>query len=450
MFRLQRLRNLGCAGMLFGILCLNTPAQALLPDINVTRSVSGQFIVAKNRPLSPSTAQFINPDSNSIRLDPALLAVSAERIKQSLWRKIGIDPRSQWRGRILLELHPARYPDEDVTVVSEQFADGWNYRVAFPDVVSRTRFMRAMTSVVLLEFANRGAGPHAADVPAWLTDGLSQELLATGSVEIVLSPPAKNVNGLLESRIDTTHKGMDPIAGARHILADHSALTFDELSWPAERQLSGDDGGIYRASAQLFVNELLNLKNGPAQLRAMLQMLPRYYNWQTAFQKAFQAEFAKPLDVEKWWELQVVAFVARDPGPTWTPAVSRAKLDQILSVPVDFRVASNALPAHATVSLQAVIRNFDFTRQTPILESKLHDLELAQLRVARSLALLTAEYRVVLADYLGEHHQSRRPFWSKRLRPRKISATDALRRLDALDEQRRTVESAIKPDVWRP
>jgi hypothetical protein len=45
--------------------------------------------------------------------------------------------------------------------------------------------------------------------------------------------------------------------------------------------------------------------------------------------------------------------------PRWTPAVSRDKLEEILSVPVEMRTASNALPAHAEVSLQAVIRNFD-------------------------------------------------------------------------------------------
>ena len=95
------------------------------------------------------------------------------------------------------------------------------------------------------------------------------------------------------------------------------------MSWPDEAQLSGADGGVYRASAQLFVNELLELKDGPAHLRAMLATLPEFYNWQTAFQSAFREDFPRPLDVEKWWALQVVNFVARDPGPAWTPAVSR-------------------------------------------------------------------------------------------------------------------------------
>ncbi len=137
------------------------------------------------------------------------------------------------------------------------------------------------------------------------------------------------------------------------------------------------------------MGELLDLKNGPAHLRAMLQKLPQFYNWQTAFQSAFRAEFPRPLDVEKWWALQVVNFAARDPGPQWTPAVSREKLDEILSVPVEVRSVSNSLPSHAEISLQAVIRNFDSARQTEILQIKLRDLGLAQLRMAPQLSVLT-------------------------------------------------------------
>ena len=99
-----------------------------------------------------------------------------------------------------------------------------------------------------------------------------------------------------------------------------------------------------------------------------------YFNWQTAFRSAFGADFPRPVDVEKWWALQNVDFDARDTGPLWTPAASRDKLDEILSVPVDMRAASNALPAHAEISLQAVIRNFDFDQQTDVLQTKLRDL----------------------------------------------------------------------------
>lgn len=427
-------------------------AQLALPEMNATTSVSGQFVVIGDRSVSPLAA---TPPANEdfVRLEPALLAVSAERVKQALWQELGVNLGAPWRGKIFLTLHPAVSLDENVTILSEHFADGWDYRVALPDVLSRTRFLRAMTGVILLEFANRGPGARSAEIPAWLTDGLSQQLLATGTVDIVLSSPVKTVNGLLETRTDVTQRGIDPLQNARRVLRDHPALTFEQLSWPTDAQLSGADGGVYRASAQLFVNELLKLKNGPANVRAMLRMLPGYYNWQTAFQDAFRADFARPLDVEKWWTLQAVDFMAHSPGPTWTPAVSREKLDQILSVPVDFRASSNSLPARAEVSLQAVIHNFDSARQTAILQTRLRDLELAQFRMAQPLAVLTAEYRVAIADYLGEQRAASFPFRFGRQSStpvRKANAQDILQKLDALDAQRRTIESAIKPDVWRP
>ena len=138
------------------------------------------------------------------------------------------------------------------------------------------------------------------------------------------------------------------------------------------------------------------------------------------------------------------------PGPRWTPAVSREKLDEILSVPVEVWTASNTLPARTEVSLQAVIRNFEPSRQTAILQTKLRDLELAQLRMAAPLAALTDEYRRAVAGYLGQNREIRQPAWSKHPVPQKTGARATLKKLDALDAQRQTIESSIKPDVWAP
>jgi hypothetical protein len=427
-------------------------AQTSFPDMSSARSVSGQFIVtgAPSRLAGSRLAAMpeIATNTDFVRLEPALLAVSAERIKESLRRELNREfenPRvnAPPRGKIFLVLHPAQSTDEDVTIVSRPSPGGWDYQVRLPDVLSRTRYLRAMTGVLLLEFANRNSATrNSAEIPAWLTDGLSQELLATAWQEIILSSPDKMANGLPVSHTVTTTRGMDSLAGARRVLRDHAALTFEQLSWPTDAQLSGADGGDYRASAQLFVNELLALKNGPAHLRAMLETLPKFYNWQVAFQTAFRENFPRPLDVEKWWAVQVVSFIARDPGPAWTPAVSRDKLDEILSVPVEMRTASNALPAHAEISLQAVIRNFDRARQVAILQNKLRALELAQLRMASQFAGLTGGYRRALEDYLepAKHaspmlRRFKHPFTSSS----KTIMTDTLKKLDALDAQRRAI-----------
>jgi hypothetical protein len=117
------------------------------------------------------------------------------------------------------------------------------------------------------------------------------------------------------------------------------------------------------------------------------------------------------------------------------------------------RTASNALPVHAQISLQAVIRNWDRARQVAILQTKLRDLELAQLRMAAPLAALTDGYRRALADYLGLGKRPslvtrwiKHPFTSSS----KLTLEDTLQKLDALDARRRAIESAIKPEGLSP
>ncbi len=183
----------------------------------------------------------------------------------------------------------------------------------------------------------------------------------------------------------------------------------------------------------------------------MLQMLPRCYNWQTAFRAAFRADFPQPIDVEKWWALQAVSFAARGPGPLWTPAVSRDKLDEILSVPVEMRPAPTNLPgACRTFPCRPSSAISTYDRQKAILQTKLRDLELAQWRMAPQLAVLTGGYRRALADYLDEATAAvlapgKVPKPSPGA-PSKRKAADAMKKLDALDAQRRAIETAVQPD----
>ncbi len=384
-------------------------ADAGIPGLVSANSISGQFVVVGSSGYSPlGTLPEVATNDELVRLEPALLAVSAERVKESLLEKIGANSHAMWGGTIYLTLQPARALDENVAVFPSRFGGHWIYHVVLPDVLPRERLVRALTSVFLMDYANRNAGDRAAGVPAWLVEGLSQEVLAENLQEIILSVPDQTVNSIPVNRVNLSEHGVDSLAGARDVLQTYSILTFQQLSWPTDIQLSGEDGGVYRASAQLFVDQLRDLHGGEAKLRGMLDALPRFYNWQTAFFSAFQQNFATPLDAEKWWALQTVVFDAHSPGPQWTAATSREKLDEILSVAVEFRSTSNSLPNRAEISLQEVIQNFDSQRQMQILQLKLHDLEVAQFRMASSLASLTAQYRNVLAGYLGEAAVNRR------------------------------------------
>jgi hypothetical protein len=419
-------------------------------DQNTTASVSGQFLVS-NRPDDPPAFRPENPapNTNVVRLKTALLAVSAERFKTFLWRQLGIQPGAAWSGKIYFELHPAASLDESVTIASSQFLDHWNYEVSLPDMLWKTRYARALASVLLLELANRSAGreSHAAEVPAWLVDGLAQQVLAAEGEQVILSAPRNEGGEVPVNRANWTERGIDSLAEARRILQNTPALTFDQLSWPTDWQMEGADGGVYYASAELFQAELLDLKNGREKVRAMLSELPAHQNWQTAFFQAFGEEFRCARDVEKWWALRVVDFVQRAPGPHWTTEVSIARLEDLLQVPVETRTAPDALPAHAEISLQAALKNLPPEEQDELLRVKVRDLALTELRLAAPFAGLADGYRVTLADYLGE---------LKTVKPASVHDKHAgleeranlmitLKRLTALDARRLSAENRLIP-----
>jgi hypothetical protein len=422
-------------------------AQMMPGDADSARSSSGQFVVF-GAPTASFSIRFpgLGTNNNFICLEAPLLAVSCERIKQAMWREL--DATASWQGKIFLSLRAARFTDEPITIISEKIPGGWDYRVALPDVLERNRFIEAMMNVLLLEMANRNAGAHGAEIPAWLAAGLAQELIASDEIELILPPPRGTVNGLAMSRVILNARKTNSLARAQNMLNTRPPLTYEELSWPTEEQLSGDAGAVYRSSAQVFVNQLLHLKDGPACLRAMLDELPRHYNWQIAFLNAFQSYFQRPLDVEKWWALQVVQFTGRDLMQMWTPDESWRKLDEVVHAPVQVRAEANELPLNAGVTLQTIIRDWDAVPRTQTLQRKLWELELLRLNVAQNLVSLVDEYRQVVGAYLKTNRSGfARDLKGRRMSPIPDDTTEeAIKKLDDLDARR----EALRPSPPAP
>lgn len=436
-----------------GLFCFAAAAgaQPLLNGQNSIQSASGEFTVTAITGYSPlSHLPAIVTNSFFVRLEPTLLAVSAGRFKDALCHELDLPANAPLGGKIYLVVRPAHSLDDEIILTAQPFLREWNCRVELPDVLTQPRFARSLAAALLLTFANRDAAVthHSAEIPAWLADGFGRQILSENFAQIILSAPGQNLEGVLQTRRGETQRGLDPLRETRLALQNSPALTFAQLSWPDAAQLSGDDGGAYQASAQLFVSDLLALKNGPAKMRAMLQKFSTTENWQTAFFAAFSENFRRPLDVEKWWALRVVNFEARAPGPRWTAATSRDRMIELLSVPVELRASSNALPAHAEISLQETIRNFPAPERTALLQTKLRDLELARLRMATPFAQLIDGYCAALGDFLGEKKNnpsanSKYPVPMRRL----ASAVDTLKKLDALDARRREVEARLRTAV---
>ena len=116
-----------------------------------------------------------------VRLEASALTMSCERIKQALLNELGMT--DQWHGKIYLDLHHARGSSETILVMPTVYDREWGYHIAMPDVLERSRVVSAVVGVLLLEMANRNS-ERSAEIPIWLTQGLTQELMLASDAEL--------------------------------------------------------------------------------------------------------------------------------------------------------------------------------------------------------------------------------------------------------------------------
>jgi len=418
----------------------------------VIRSASGQFAIIDRRGAEPPALPGSTTAQGFYNLEPAFLAVSCERIRNALNSELAAP--NQWRARITVNISPVRNNRDDYALVVDRFRNGWSYQLNLPQRVERSMFVRTLVQALLLELANRQATERSAEVPFWLVEGLTQRLLISREAEVILPPPIQSMGLVNVGPTFIERRKNDPLEAARRVLHDRPPLTLAELSWPPTDEFNGPAGEIFRCSAQLFVSELLRLNQGRECLRQAITSLGGCYNWQTAFLQAFHTQFPNQLALEKWWSLQAVYFVGRDPYQLWASDESWHKLDEVLHLPVAIRRTSRELPAHAEVTLQAMIREWSTQRQLTTLREKLRELELARTRVALEFISVTEDYQRVLKQYLQQRESTSAIYANLQAMPEgaRRAAREVIRQLDELDANResmrpRTVDSwsAVPP-----
>jgi len=391
------------------------------------QSQSGQFLVRGPAFESRPAQGAILTNLSTVRLEPAVLTVSCERIKQALLDLL--DLRDQWQGRIFIQLHPVQQDREPVVVTSTRFVDGWLYRVQMPDAMDRGRLLKVVVQVLLLEIGNRRAQGRSVELPPWLAEGLAAHLAATASATLALEP---------HTRVSRQERDPDPLREVRQMLRAQTPLTWNELNWPTPAQLADENLLLYRSCAQLFVHELLRLKHGRESLQEMLLLLPEYLNWQTAFLGSYRQVFPRLAEVEKWWALQAVHLAGRDVFSLWPPAETARQLEDILGTAVQVRLRTNDLPQSVHLKLQSVIQEWSFARQHPVLLQKVNQLQALRLRTVPELTALLDGYALALDDYLRALDKPERPggTWSEAPANSRSAVNRIIRRLDELDLKR--------------
>jgi hypothetical protein len=400
-----------------------------------TRSSSGEFL-AYPQPIVPS--RFVRSKTDSISLDPALLVIACERVRQTIYSELGITGEA--RGLVYLHPRQAHFPNEPPAINVQPGPLGWAYQVEIPDTTDEATFVRAITHVVLWEIANRNAGSRSAEIPLWFADGLAENLLHLTTLELSLSS-GRRESGMNISRVFFDARRQNPLAQAEIVLRANKPLTFDQLSWQDPRQWTMRDAEVFHSSAQLFVSRLLHFQDGPACFRAMLAELPEKYNWQFAFLNGFQSHFHRALDVEKWWALQLVQFAGHDLTEAWTLDQSRERLDEAIRTTVEIRSDQNALPRRAEIPLQTILREWDAQQQPPALERKLQELTILRLSAAPAILPILDGYRDVIATYLQKQNFSRSLFTFKKPSGPILNklTMESIAKLDALDKKRESL-----------
>ena len=301
--------------------------------------------------------------------------------------------------------------------------------------MERNRLVAAVIRVLLEEIANRNALEQPAEIPAWLTQGLAQQLLREPPYDLVAGLPEEGDLGIRSRMTIDKWTNTPPLAWAHAVLQTRPPLTLDELSWPEEGQEEED---AYRSSAQLFVTDLLQLDGGRPCLRAMISELPRHYNWQMSFLDAFQSRFTSRLELEKWWALCVVRFTGRDLSQAWSSDVTWKKLDALIRTGAQMRTDKDDLPLHEAVTLQTILAEWNLATQEAVLKDKIQRLAALRNSASQDLVHLVDDYRQVLTDYIRQRDkagQFRKTNVQLTLGHDKL-AQETIRRLDTLDSIR--------------
>ena len=441
-----------CLQVLVGLSCLlaATAAEQNSAIYSSVRSVSGQFVVYGTFSGAAGIGtKKIPANTNLVRLEPAVLAVSCERIKQALLRELGAT--DQWRGKIHLVVHADQESEQEIIATASKFPDGWSYRMDLPEFLEPTGLIRAMVRILLLEWANRYATERSAEIPAWLSEGVSEKIIRSSTVELVVRPAAIGATGLLPTPSLREQRKIGSLSSAPGQLRARPVLTVEQLSWPTEEHLrESEPAEIYRHSAELFVSELLRLRTGRVCLQAMLKALPYSLNWQTAFFQAFGAYFQDPLDLEKWWALQVVNLTGQGPGTLGSQQDALKRLEALLRIPVRVSLNNNSLPQQTEVPLQTVIHEWDYPSQRQTLQNTVRHLHTLGLQAEQPVKALADEYRLTLQEYLEKMDKRGSARSVKRVPAVKKMIDEVVAKLNELDVKlamlRPTTDTENQPD----
>lgn len=399
-------RRLGRSA-LFLRLALSGLAAASAEGLAYTvHSRSGQFIVHSATPTPPSLARVAPTGTETNRLIPLYpdpLAVSCERIKSAVLAELRLPDR--WRGKVHVTIDPRAPADAFPAATGRRYLEGWHFALRLPPEIEPPTLVRGVVHAVLLEIILRQPAPRAPEVPLWLLEALTGQVLSRVGPDPVARPnPITGKFGNTVGQLVGTLRERGPAEEDQRVLGlirTHGWLTFEDISLPVPERLSGPSAEHYRACCQTLFVALRNLPQGPSRLNAFLARLPQHLNWQTAFLEAYAPLFPRLLEVEKWWALVGQQLGAPTSDLETNARLGAAWLEDLLSVEVVTRSAPGAAVNRQTVTFADVLQSWDFPRQRTLFAARSQALRRLARVVPDPVAGLALAYAQTLEQYVA-------------------------------------------------
>ena len=392
---------------------IKTTVPDLLPD-NISRllkkragyktvnSQSGQFMVYG--PISPKRrGGILDVNRDTILIGPDHVAIAADRLRAAMLKRLGIP--LFFGGKVKIWLNPTLNPMTTVPVVTVRHLSGYSYELTLPCEIEASKLVRALVQVTLLDLANRKPQLRDTEMPFWLTVGLTQILLSKPDLVLVLKKPESNGREMVAEEVIRTVSRHDMLFKVRSRLSSRRAFDFSEVAMPSPAHIRGENWKDFQACSHLLVDRLLALPMGEQRLQGMIRLLPDSLNWQTAFLKVYSDIFADMLVVEKWWAVMIVQFTGQNQYQNWTLLEAVEKLENLLKLPAEVKLADADSPFDAEITLQQALRGWDFEVQKPVFQQKINQLIVARLKMPRQLIPFVNEYGRIIEAYLVQRVQ---------------------------------------------
>ncbi len=393
------------------------------------RDVSGQFVVSGGPAPDPRVGVIpaAAPELGDVTLQAQWLAVTADRTRRTLQRLMGLP--EGWRGKVFVNIHdsgPEAAPAA-VQLLPVLLHGAWNVRLDLPAKLPWKTLVRVLVDALLVEMAGREAGQRPVVVPLWLSEGMTGLVLADRGRDL-----------LVEGHTAVMQNAVKPelLVEVRKVLGGRAPLLLDELAFPPASMASDPAAhAAYRASATLLCHELLADRDGRRALAGFVAALPRHENWQMAFLAAHRPRFLSMLEAEKWWAVNAVHVLGRDPAMVWSRQATLLHLDALLTENAEIRVSTNAPASRQSIRLADLVSRWDAGVMRDVVRRKLAQLRQLQRHASKDSLPLVADYHQALQALddpvlRPESDALRRNDMEPRLR---IVATRVSRELRALD-----------------